>query len=316
MRSTSDDPEVCSAVLRNGNRLVKILLPQDIPSFVRVESCQCRVWYPRQPPQCSICREFGHRAPACPLSSLCRRFRQPGHVARECTQAWGPSVFVFSPASDESDHAMEQSSPSPSIVASVPVAAQSTPSSVPNECGHVMEELLRSSPKAPAFSTPVSVPAQSVTVSAAPATVTMSASPVTFPVSAIVSVAPVTGSVSPAIVTAPAPATVTASSPMVTASVPTTVTAPVPTSSSGIVPACQVSVTPPTASSDHDFPKFSGDQDTAQSKSRAYIRKCMTKEISGVVMDVRTWSSKNTAHFSSWTIKKSWYFVCACAGSL
>ena len=96
---------------------------------------------------------------------------------------------------------MEQSSPSSSIVAFVPVSAQSTPSSVPNESGHVMEEC--SSPKAPAFSTPVSVPAQSVTVSAAPATVTVSASPVTFLVSAIVSVAPVTGSVSPAIVTAP-----------------------------------------------------------------------------------------------------------------
>ena len=114
----------------------------------------------------------------------------------------------------------------------------------------------------------------------------------------------VTGSVSRAIVTAPAPATVTASSAMVTATVPTTVTAPVPTSSSGIVPTSQVSVTPSTASSDHDFPKFSGDQDTVDSKSRAYIRKCMTKEISGVDIDVlRTWSSKNTAHFSSWMIK-------------
>ena len=77
-------------------------------------------------------------------------------------QAWGPSVSVFSPASDcssdESDHAMEQSSPSPSIVASVPVSAQSTPSSVPHESGHVMEELPCSSPKAAAFSAPVSVP--------------------------------------------------------------------------------------------------------------------------------------------------------------
>ena len=223
------------------------------------------------------------------------------HVSRECTQAWGPSVSVFSPASDgssdESDHVMEQSSPSPSIVASVPVSAQSTPSSVPHESGHVMEELPRSSPKAPAVSAPVSVPAQSVTVSAAPATVTVSASPVTVPVCAIVSVAPVT-------VATPAPATVTASSAMVTASVPPTVTPPVPTSSSGIVPTSQVSVTPSTASSDHDFPKFSGDQDTVDSKSRAYTRKCMTKEISGVDIDVlRTWSSKNTAHFSSWIIK-------------
>ena len=103
-------------------------------------------------------------------------------MARECTLAWGPSVSVFSSASDgssdESDHAMEQSSPSPSIVASVPVSAQRTPSCVPRESGHVMEELPRSSPKAPAVSAPVSVPAQSVTVSAVSATVTVSASPV------------------------------------------------------------------------------------------------------------------------------------------
>ena len=239
-----DFPSLC-----NGIRLVQNLLAKDIPSFVRVENCECCVWYPRQPPQCSICREFGHRALACPLSGLCRSCRQPGHVARECTQAWGPSVSVFSPASDgssdESDHAMEESSPSPSIVAFVPVSAQRTPSSVPRESGHVMEELPRSSPKAPAVSAPVSVPAKSVTVSAAPATVTVSASPVTVLVSAIVSVALVT-------VTALAPATVTASSAMVTASVPPTVTAPVPTSSSGIVPISQVSVITSTASSDHD----------------------------------------------------------------
>ena len=127
-------------------------------------------------------------------------------MAKECTQAWGPSVSVFSPASDgssdEYDLAMEQSSPSPSTVASVPVSAQSTPSSVPNESGHVMEEFPRSSPKAPAVSAPVSVPAQSVTVSAASATITVSASPATVPVSGIMSVAPVivTGSVSPPIV--------------------------------------------------------------------------------------------------------------------
>jgi len=43
--------------IRNGNRLVKILLAQEIPCFVRVENCGCRVWYPGQPSQCSICNE-------------------------------------------------------------------------------------------------------------------------------------------------------------------------------------------------------------------------------------------------------------------
>lgn len=134
-----------------------------------------------------------------------------------------------------------------------------SPSAIPNidESGHVMEELLHSSPKGPAISAPVSVHPQSVTVSAAPVTVTVSASPATVPVSVTVSAAPVTvtWSVSPAIVTAPAPATFTASSAIVTTSVPTTVTATVPVS--------QVSVTLSTASSSREFPKFSGDQDIA-----------------------------------------------------
>ena len=180
-----------------------------------------------------------------------------------------------------------------SHVASIPVSAQSAPNAVPNtdESGHVMEELSHSSPKGPAVSAPVSVHPQSVTVSAAPATVTVSASHATVPVSVTVSAVPVTvtWSVSPAIVTAPAPATFTASSAIVTTSVPTTVTAPVPPSGSLAVPVSKVSVTPSTASSSRKFPKFSGDQDTVDSKSRAYIRKCMTKkkkEISRIDKDI------------------------------
>ena len=79
---------------------------------------------------------------------------------------------------------MEQSSPRPSPVASVLVSAQYAPGAVPTsgDSGLVMEELPRSSPKAPAVSVPVSVPVQSITVSAAPTTVTVSAPPVTVPV--------------------------------------------------------------------------------------------------------------------------------------
>ena len=89
--------------VRNGNRLIKILLTQDIPYFIEIESQNCRVWYRRQPSQCSICHEFGHRARACPLSGRCRRCRQPGHVARECTQAWGPPPSVDVDDSSTSD---------------------------------------------------------------------------------------------------------------------------------------------------------------------------------------------------------------------
>ena len=89
--------------VRNGNRVAKILLDRDIPQFVEVDRCNCRVWYLRQPAQCSVCREFGHRAPACPLSGRCRRCHQPGHMARECTQAWGPSLS----APRTADHSIE-----------------------------------------------------------------------------------------------------------------------------------------------------------------------------------------------------------------
>lgn len=103
--------------VRNGNRLIKILLTQDIPYFIEIEGCNCRVWYRRQPSQCSICREFGHRAQACSLSGRCRRCRQPGHMARECTQAWG------SPPPVSIDVDVDYSSTSDSATVPDPVSA-------------------------------------------------------------------------------------------------------------------------------------------------------------------------------------------------
>ena len=104
--------------VRNGNRVAKVLLDRDIPQFVEVNGCSCRVWYLRQPVQCSVCREFGHRAPACPLSGRCRRCHQPGHMARECTQAWGP-LFPVSRSTDPSMETDEVPATTASII--VPV---------------------------------------------------------------------------------------------------------------------------------------------------------------------------------------------------
>ena len=104
--------------VRNGNRVIKILLTQDSPCFVEVEGCSCRVWYFRQPAKCSICREIGHRAPACPLSGRCRRCHQPGHVAREFTQAWGP-LFPVSRSTDPSMETDEVPATTASVI--VPV---------------------------------------------------------------------------------------------------------------------------------------------------------------------------------------------------
>ena len=75
--------------LYNGNCVVKIALDNEMPYFVRVHDFPCRAWYAGQPPQCSVYRKFSHRASDCPLSGLCRRCHQPGHLARECRQSWG-----------------------------------------------------------------------------------------------------------------------------------------------------------------------------------------------------------------------------------
>ena len=69
--------------------MVKMILKKDLPYFLTVFGFECRLWYRDQPIQCFLCREHGHRAQACPLSGRCRRCHQPGHVARECSQAWG-----------------------------------------------------------------------------------------------------------------------------------------------------------------------------------------------------------------------------------
>ena len=75
--------------LFDGNWVAKVSLTKDIPASVRVAGFDCRVWYRRQPAFCAICKKSGHRSRSCPLDGLCRRCRQPGHVAKECKNAWG-----------------------------------------------------------------------------------------------------------------------------------------------------------------------------------------------------------------------------------
>ncbi|KAJ7353974.1 hypothetical protein OS493_030820 [Desmophyllum pertusum] len=74
-------------------------LTKDVPSVARIAGFDCRVWYRRQPAFCTICKKFGHRGKGCPLNGLCRRCEKPGHVARECRNAWASrSTSVRRPA--------------------------------------------------------------------------------------------------------------------------------------------------------------------------------------------------------------------------
>ena len=75
--------------IRNGTHVLLMSVKQPIPSSLNVLGFTCRTWYPGQPAFCSICRQSGHLPRSCPLSGLYRRCKQPGHVARERSQARG-----------------------------------------------------------------------------------------------------------------------------------------------------------------------------------------------------------------------------------
>ena len=281
--------------MHNGNWIVKILLTQDIPCFVEVEGCNCRVWYPRKPAQCSICREFGHRAPACPLSGRCRRCHQPGHVARECTQAWGPSFSV----SRATDYAMETeevsvttasvTSPVTSASIVVPVTTTST--------AHII-------------------------VSTAAATSSSSCSTVTATAATVSSVVPVNAP-STSVSTASVPKSSASESDLPTSvsPVPDPITSSAPTfglstsvSTASSTPVCTPSLStsassktsPASASSKKDDPGLTAfpESVTDQTTARVYLKKVMTKQISACDAKLfENWSRTNTNHFSDWTIE-------------
>ena len=125
--------------LFDGNRLVKMTMTKDIPASVRVAGYGCRVWYRRQPAFCVICKKMGHRGKSCALDGLCRRCRQPGHVARECRNAWGatraasaaPSSSAPSSAPPSAVSALSAAVPSSDVAPASGVAAAAVPPSAP-----------------------------------------------------------------------------------------------------------------------------------------------------------------------------------------
>lgn len=191
-----DFPTLC-----DGTRIVKIVLKSDVPYFVRISDFDCRVWYSRQPPQCSICRECGHRARECPLSGLCRRCRQPGHTARECTRAWGPSAQPADVVSADGEFPDDVSDVPADVPVDVPTVAMVTDVPVP---------LSTAAPVA----VPSSVPSSTVVPVTVPLSVPMStATPVTSVPSSVPSSAVAAPVPSPAVDPSSAAASVTPVSP-------------------------------------------------------------------------------------------------------
>lgn len=192
--------------LFNGNLIVKLVLNQDLPYFMTVCGCDCRVWYREQPPQCFVCRKFGHRAQSCPLSGLCRRCHRPGHKARECTQAWDsvPSVPIEVDVPSDSPVPVDVSKSAVPIEADAVLPSDSpVPNPVPIEVDAV------SAPK-PADNVVPNVSSNACISDSAPVIPVTPADPVTAPApptassnACISDSAPVTP------VTAPAPPTVT-----------------------------------------------------------------------------------------------------------
>ena len=118
-RSTSS---TCSSLF-DGNRVVKIVLDKEIPYFLSVLGHDCCAWYRDQTPECSVCREPGHRSQSCPFSGLCLHCRQPGHRAKECGRAWAPALLSSSDAPAPVENAAsvpDPSVPDPSVPTSDP----------------------------------------------------------------------------------------------------------------------------------------------------------------------------------------------------
>ena len=142
--------------LRNGNRLLLMSVRNPIPSSLNVLGFVCRTWHPGQPVKCSICQEYGHPPRACPLSGLCQRYKQPGHMARECVQARGQPRPQPRPQSSTPDPVPVQPPPClspastlflPSVPPSSPVPS-SSPSSVSSSPSSSLSKSARDEEKA------------------------------------------------------------------------------------------------------------------------------------------------------------------------
>ena len=140
--------------IANGTRRLVMSFRGSIPSSVSVFDFPVRVFHAGQPVTCSISHESGHLPRDCPFLGLCLRCKQPGHMARDFPQPWGPS---------------SSSSKPPVPTSSLPVSSpQFVPSSVPSSSSSVPASTIQSTPvqsvlsSATVPSTSVSAPVPSV----------------------------------------------------------------------------------------------------------------------------------------------------------
>ena len=111
------------STLRNGSRVIKMSLQEEIPTKLFVLRYPCRVWYRGQVQVCNICRSSEHRAVSYPLRDLCLKCRQRGHFARDC-----PGVSVDVPVVADVPAAISVADVPAADVSAVDVSASDEPS--------------------------------------------------------------------------------------------------------------------------------------------------------------------------------------------
>ena len=110
----------------NGSRVVKMTVTSAIPANLRVLRYPCRMFYKDQPMSCFICKK-SHRASNCPLRDVCRRCRQPGHFAKDCSDVSESAPAAPAPAPAAPPPAPAVPPPAPAAPPSAPVAPSSAP---------------------------------------------------------------------------------------------------------------------------------------------------------------------------------------------
>ena len=214
-------------------------------------------------------------------------------MARECTQAWGPSFSV----SLATDYAMETEE--------VPVTTASVTSPVTS--ASIVVPVTTTSTAHIIVSTAAATASSSCSTVTATAATVSSVVPVNAP-STSVSTAPKSSASESDLPTSvsPVPVPTTSSAPTFGLSTSVSTASSTPVCTPSLSTSASLTTSPASASSKKDdagptaFPESVTDQTTA----RAYLKKVMTKQISACDAKLfENWSRTNTNPYSDWTIE-------------